>query len=241
MRTRSIAKTSPLPGCLLTQIFGAVTPRLTCPSCRGEIPPAAVFCPACGPPSPTVISNERAAASPPPPPPRAGEHVPDRLARALGPKYQVKGLVGRGGFAEVYELWDTDLDRRLACKVLPPEVAWTPGMLARFRQEAKALARLQHPAILPIHFTGDGEGLVYYVMPFVEGESIAERLRRRGPYTADEALKIAEPILQALSHAHTQGLVHRDIKPDNVMVEAKSGRVLLLDFGIAKLLDPRGV
>src|SRR5260370_1398976 len=77
-------------------------------------------------------------------------------------------------------------------------------------------------------------------MPFVEGESIAERLRRRGPYTADDALKIGEPILQALSHAHTQGLVHRDIKPDNVMVEAKSGRVLLLDFGIAKLLDPRG-
>src|SRR3989441_3069601 len=76
--------------------------------------------------------------------------------------------------------------------------------------------------------------------PFVEGESLAERLRRRGPYTADDALKIAEPILQALSHAHTQGLVHRDIKPDNVMVEAKSGRVLLLDFGIAKLLDPRG-
>src|SRR5207302_10611973 len=75
---------------------------------------------------------------------------------------------------------------------------------------------------------------------FVEGESLAERLRRRGPYTADEALKIAEPILQALSHAHTQGLVHRDIKPDNVMVEAKSGRVLLLDFGIAKLLDRGG-
>src|SRR6266508_2267432 len=77
-------------------------------------------------------------------------------------------------------------------------------------------------------------------MPFVDGESLAERLRRRGPYTADDALKIAEPILQALSHAHTQGLVHRDIKPDNVMVEAKSGRVLLLDFGIAKLLDPGG-
>src|SRR2546428_12248074 len=94
------------------------------------------------------------------------------------------------------------------------------------------------PAILPIHFAGDGEGLVFYVMPLVGGESIAERLRRRGPYTADEALKIAEPILQALSHAHTQGLVHRDIKPDNVMVEAKSGRVLILDFGIAKLLHP---
>src|SRR5438067_8622213 len=217
------------------RIFRAVT-GMTCPVCRAEIPTGSAFCPACGNPSPTVITNERAAPSPAPP----AVPTAERLARALGAKYEVKRLIGRGGFAEVYELWDKDLDRRLACKVLHPEIAWTPGMLARFRQEAKALARLQDPAILAIHFTGDGEGLVYYVMPFVEGESLAERLRRRGPYSADEALKIAEPILQALSHAHTQGLVHRDIKPDNVMVEAKSGRVLLLDFGIAKLLDPGG-
>ena len=216
-----------------------MTTQFTCPSCRAEIPRGAAFCPACGSASPTVITNERATAAPAA---LAALAAPtsERLARALGTKYEVKRLIGRGGFAEVYELWDKDLDRRLACKVLHPEIAWTPGMLARFRQEAKALARLQDPAILAIHFTGDGEGLVYYVMPFVEGESLAERLRRRGPYSADEALKIAEPILQALSHAHTQGLVHRDIKPDNVMVEAKSGRVLLLDFGIAKLLDPGG-
>src|SRR5881275_1639504 len=217
----------PLHRALGGRIFRAVTTQLTCPS-------GSAFCPACGTPSPTVVTTAVPAAG------LAGVPTAQRLARALGSKYEVRRLVGRGGFAEVYELWDKELDRRLACKVLHPEIAWTPGMLARFRQEAKALARLQHPAILPVHFTGDGEGLVYYVMPFVAGESLADALRRRGPYSAADAVKIAEPILQALAHAHTQGLVHRDIKPDNVMVEAKSGRVLLLDFGIAKLLDPGG-
>src|SRR5256885_13273530 len=108
-----------------------------------------------------------------------------------------------------------------------------------FRQEAKALARLQHPAILPIHFIGEGEGLVYYVMPFVQGESLADALRRRGSYSPDEALRIAEPILEALAHAHAQGLVHPGIQPDNGMVGAKTGRKLLLGLRIAELVGSR--
>ncbi len=160
-----------------------------------------------------------------------------RLGAALGLKYEVTRLLGRGGFAEVYEVYDSDLQRRLAVKVLRPDIGWTGGMLARFKQEARAIARLNHPHTVPIHFVGEGEGLVFYAMPFVEARSLSEVLRSDGPLTPEAAVTLAVPVLDALEHAHQHGLVHRDIKPANIVVETATGRPLLVDFGIAKSLD----
>lgn len=160
-----------------------------------------------------------------------------RLAAALGSSYEVLRLVGSGGFAEVYEVTDHALQRRLAVKVLRPDRAWGDGALARFRDEARAVAALDHPNILPIFFVGEADRLAWYAMPFVEGESLSAVLAREGPMPAARAVPLILGILAALEHAHEAGLVHRDIKPDNIMLEARTGRPLLVDFGIARKLD----
>src|SRR3989442_4477996 len=164
------------------------------------------------------------------------------LAKALGPKYEVKRVVGSGGLAEVYEVWDKDLERRLAVKVLRPDVAWTAGMIERFQRETGAAARLEHPNILPIHFVGEGEGLVYYAMPFVDGMSLGELLKRTGggALPPERALAIIIPILDALDHAHKAGLLHRDIKPTTSCSTSRRAGHRSLAFGIrrANVLTP---
>ena len=161
----------------------------------------------------------------------------DRLGRALGRQYRVVRLIGRGGFAEVYEVVDADLQRRLAVKVLRADLPWTAATISRFKQEARAIARLNHPNTVRIHFVGEGEGLVYYAMPYLEGRTVADLLKTEGPLTAEHVLRIVEPVLEALQHAHDHGLVHRDVKPENILIESGTGRPLLVDFGIVKYLD----
>lgn len=163
-----------------------------------------------------------------------------RLSRALGPDFEVKGLLGRGGFADVFAIEDLQLRRTLAVKVLRPEIAWGPWMTSRFEREARALANLQHLNIPPIHFVGDNEGLIYYVMPLIEGRPLSRMLGEGGPMDALFLVDTMIPILEALDHAHQQGVIHRDIKPDNIVIEAGSNRPLLVDFGVAKQVQAGG-
>ncbi|HET6576776.1 MAG TPA: protein kinase [Gemmatimonadales bacterium] len=167
----------------------------------------------------------------------ADKPLPVRLAEALGDAYTIEGEVGRGGMGVVYRARDERLQRRVAIKVLPPELAFQKDIRERFTREAQTAARLSHPNIVPIHSVGEGAGLVYFVMGYVDGESVAARIRRRGKLPVEEARRIMKEAADALSAAHALSIIHRDIKPDNILLEGTRGRVMVTDFGIAKALS----
>ena len=167
----------------------------------------------------------------------AEQPLPTRLAAALGEAYTIEGEIGRGGMGVVYRARDERLQRRVAIKVLPPELAFQQDIRQRFTREAQTAARLSHPHIVPIHTVGEGYGLVYFVMGYVDGESVAARIRRRGKLPVEEARRIMAEAADALGAAHAVSIIHRDIKPDNILLEGPRGRVMVTDFGIAKALS----
>jgi len=161
-----------------------------------------------------------------------------RLRKALGSFYTIEGEIGRGGMGVVYQARDERLKRQVAIKVLPPELAFREEIRIRFLREAETAARLSHPHIVPIHSVGEGpDGLVYFVMAYVDGESLAARLKRRGRLPAEEARRVMIETADALGAAHAVGIIHRDVKPDNILLEGSRGRVVVTDFGIAKALS----
>ncbi len=160
-----------------------------------------------------------------------------RLTSALAGRYRIERELGAGGMATVYLAQDLKHDRQVAIKVLHPDLAAALGA-QRFLSEIKTTANLQHPHILPLHDSGEADGLLFYVMPFVEGESLRDRLNREKPLPIDDAVGIAREVADALDYAHRHGVIHRDIKPENILLHDR--RALVADFGIALAVQSAG-
>ncbi len=161
----------------------------------------------------------------------------ERLTRALAGRYRPEGGIGRGGMATVYRADDLRHRRPVALKVLKPELAAVLGT-ERFLREITLTARLDHPHILPLLDSGEADGLLYYVMPLVEGESLRSRIIREKQLPLEDALRIAREVADALSHAHRHGIVHRDVKPENILLA--DGHARVADFGIARAVTAAG-
>ncbi|MEK6688047.1 MAG: protein kinase, partial [Gemmatimonadota bacterium] len=215
------------------------SPTMVCSSCHTPLPEAAAFCWVCGTPTPTGMTaagttTTRASLE-------SAEALIDtrrRLTKALGSNFRVDDLVGRGGFAEVFAVHDLRLKRDLAVKVLSPELVVNQAMLTRFRREAEAVAALRHPGIVPIYDVGEAGGIAYIVMPLIKGVTLRKKLEDEGRFEIRQARRILRDVAEALRVAHEAGLVHRDIKPENVMLDGPKEQVLVMDFGIAKAIDP---
>ena len=165
------------------------------------------------------------------------DDLQSRLAAALAGRYTVEREIGRGGMSIVFLAFDPTLDRRVAIKILRPELAASIGP-DRFLDEIKVAARLKHPYILKLHEAGEARGLLYYSMPYVEGETLRQRLAREHTLSIPDALRIAQEVAEALDHAHRHNVIHRDIKPENILFE--EGHAVVSDFGIAKAISEAG-
>jgi serine/threonine protein kinase len=162
------------------------------------------------------------------------DYLYDRVVAAVGDQYLIEAEIGRGGMAAVFRALDLRLHRHVAIKALPPELAFNNDVRTRFLREAQTAAQLSHPNIVPIYTVDERGGVVYFVMALVEGESLAARLARQPRLSVEAVRRILGEVAGALDYAHACGVVHRDIKPDNILIDGSTGRALVTDFGIAR-------
>lgn len=158
-----------------------------------------------------------------------------RLQAALGSDYRVGTVVGRGASSRVWDAYDVPLDRKVAVKVLLPEAGVAAGR--RFRREAQLIARVRHPHVMPIYHVREHDGLSYFLMPLVKGETLRDLLSREGRLPFDEVVRILDQAAAGLQAAHEAGIIHRDVKPANILLEGSDRAVLLTDFGVARPFD----
>ena len=161
--------------------------------------------------------------------------ISPEFRRALAGRYVLERRLGRGGMGIVYLARELRLDRRVAIKLLPPERASQAAARDRFLREARTAAQLSHPGIVPIFAVDEIRDFVFFVMAYVDGETLGQRVRHGGPLGHAAAASVLEEVARALAHAHASGVVHRDVKPDNILLERASGRALVSDFGIARV------
>ena len=162
------------------------------------------------------------------------DYLHDRVVAAVGDQYLIEAEIGRGGMAAVFRALDLRLHRHVAIKALPPELAFNSDVRTRFLREAQTAAQLSHPNIVPIYTVDERGGVVYFVMALVEGESLAARLARQPRLSIEGVRRILAEVADALDYAHSCGVVHRDIKPDNILIDQTTGRAVVTDFGIAR-------
>jgi serine/threonine-protein kinase len=223
-----------------------------CSGCNQKLSPQDHICPRCGTPASggvdadaTVIDPARAEKSNEVTEPNAapkskarlsGAEFNDQFRQIISDEYEILSLIGQGGFARVYKARDLRLDRVVAIKVIRPNLVGTDLYMESFRNEGIALAKLRHPGIVPIYDIREQGGLIYYIMPFVEGTTLESRLNRAKlpPY---ESRRILCELTDALAAAHRAKMVHLDIKPENVFLEGDLQKVLLMDFGIATAIS----
>jgi TolB-like protein/tetratricopeptide (TPR) repeat protein len=170
----------------------------------------------------------------------SADPIREALQARLGAQYAIEGLLGQGGMGSVYKARDLTLDRLVAIKVISGDMATNPQLKERFLLEARTVAKLRHPNIVAVYSAGDLEGLLYFVMELVPGESLRDLLAREGKVEPARAERVLHELALALDYAHANGIVHRDVKPENILLDGETGRAMLTDFGVARALEGDG-